>query len=49
MVSTSWYESKRELCLCALGKTTEDISYSAYKSDQNAFVSAFKQNTKGCS
>ncbi|OCH21862.1 hypothetical protein [Aliivibrio logei] len=49
MVSTSWYESKRELCLCTLGKTTEDISYSTYQSDQNAFVSAFKQNTKGCS
>ncbi|ROV57903.1 hypothetical protein EGH82_20880 [Vibrio ponticus] len=49
MVSVSWYESKRETCLCALEKTESDVTYSDYKSDQAKFFSTFRQHAKGCS
>lgn len=49
MVSVSWYESKRETCLCALEKTENDVTYSDYKSDQAMFLSTFKQHARGCS
>lgn len=49
MVSVSWYESKRETCLCALEKTENDVTYSDYKSDQATFLSTFKQHARGCS
>ncbi|RPF13253.1 hypothetical protein [Vibrio crassostreae] len=49
MVSVSWYESKRETCLCALAETERSVPYSDYKSDQQLFLSNFKLNAKGCS
>ncbi|HHY0506342.1 TPA: hypothetical protein ACVU5Q_002581 [Vibrio parahaemolyticus] len=49
MVSVSWYESKRETCLCALAETEKSVPYSDYKSDQQLFLSNFKLNAKGCS
>ncbi|MCF4175175.1 hypothetical protein [Vibrio sp. McD22-P3] len=48
MVSVSWYESKREACLCALAETEKSLTYSDYKSDQQQFLLSFKQNAKGC-
>ena len=49
MVSVSWYESKREACLCALEKTENDVAYSDYKSDQAIFLRTFKQHANRCS
>ncbi|MBF4327986.1 hypothetical protein EAY16_22160, partial [Vibrio anguillarum] len=49
MASVSWYESKRETCLCALAETEKSVPYSDYKSDQQLFLSNFKLNAKGCS
>ncbi|HHY0447896.1 TPA: hypothetical protein ACVU4T_004878 [Vibrio parahaemolyticus] len=49
MVSVSWYESKRETCLCALSQTEKSVPYSDYKSDQNLFLSNFKLNARSCS
>jgi len=49
MVSVSWYESKRETCLCALAETEKSVPYSDYKSDQQLFLSNFKLNARGCS
>ncbi|MGR5132925.1 hypothetical protein [Vibrio alfacsensis] len=49
MVSVSFYESKRETCLCALEETEKLVSYSDYKSDQQLFLNNFKLNAKGCS
>ncbi|TFH93605.1 hypothetical protein [Vibrio ouci] len=48
MVSSSWYESKREICLCALGKTIDQVSYSTYKSEQASFIRVFKQSANTC-
>lgn len=48
LVSTSWYENKRDICLCALEKTIDQVSYSSYKSDQPTFVSTLKQNASTC-
>nr|WP_241573597.1 hypothetical protein [Vibrio parahaemolyticus] len=49
MVSVSWYEGKRETCLCALSLTEKSVPYSDYKSDQNLFLSNFKLNARSCS
>ena len=49
MVTTSWYESKRDICLCALDATIDDISYSTYKSDQETFIFELKKNANKCS
>ncbi len=48
-VSTSWYINKRKACLCALERTTKDISYSDYKSSQQSFLNSFRKNAKNCS
>ncbi|QIA65005.1 hypothetical protein GT360_15695 [Vibrio astriarenae] len=48
IVSMSWYESKREACLCALEETEKSLTYSDYKSNQQQFLLRFKQNAKGC-
>ena len=48
MIDISWYESKRDTCLCTLNKTEADISYSEYKQDNKAFLSAFLSNSKSC-
>ncbi|MBF4372173.1 hypothetical protein [Vibrio anguillarum] len=49
LVSVSWYESKRETCLCALEKTENDVAFSDYKSDQEMFLHTFKQHARSCS
>ncbi len=49
MVSVSWYENKRDTCLCTLRKTEQDIPYSDYKSDEAGFISSFRHNARSCS
>ncbi|MCJ2375561.1 hypothetical protein LNL84_01795 [Vibrio sp. ZSDZ34] len=49
MVSVSWYENKRDACLCTLRKTEQDISYSDYKSDEASFIASFRHNARSCS
>ncbi|WP_318479417.1 hypothetical protein [Photobacterium leiognathi] len=47
-VSKSWYKSKRDICLCAMKETTQDIDYRDYKSNYVDFVNRFKYNAKKC-
>ncbi|MGF1765696.1 hypothetical protein [Aliivibrio kagoshimensis] len=47
-MSTRRYETKRELCLCALDKTMEDVSYTTYNSESNEFITTLRQNAKLC-
>lgn len=49
MVEISWYETKRDVCLCSLRETVRDISYSEYKSDTESFIVNFRYNAKSCS
>lgn len=48
MVDISWYENKRETCLCALSKTEKAIPFSDYQSDNKLFLAAFIRNAKSC-
>ncbi|MEZ9330612.1 hypothetical protein AB4152_16455 [Vibrio breoganii] len=48
LVSVSWYETKRDTCLCALEQTMNNVSYAAYKSNQEAFFSNFKYYAEDC-
>jgi phage FluMu protein Com len=47
-MSISWYKNKRDICLCALESSMSDVSYSDYKSDKTAFMTAFKRNANSC-
>ncbi|MCZ4370615.1 hypothetical protein [Vibrio diazotrophicus] len=48
-VSKSWFNSKRDICLCAVEKTTKDVSYSDYKTDESLFIRRLKRNAERCS
>ncbi|GLR05223.1 hypothetical protein GCM10007906_28110 [Vibrio hyugaensis] len=48
MVDVSWYENKRDTCLCAMSKTEKAIPYSEYKADNKPFIAAFIHNSKSC-
>ncbi|PSH12760.1 hypothetical protein B7R74_19960 [Yersinia pseudotuberculosis] len=43
------YTDKRKICLCALSKTIEDVSYSDFKSKNSKFATSFKQHADSCS
>jgi len=47
-VVRSVYGEKREICLCALEDTMNEISYVRYKVNEKAFLEAFEQNAKSC-
>ncbi|OOF13498.1 hypothetical protein BZG84_15670 [Salinivibrio sp. PR932] len=49
MISVSRYETKRDVCLCALQKTEQSVPYSDYKSDKTLFLNHFKSNARNCS
>ncbi len=42
------YGSKKELCLCALENTMNEISYIRYKVNEEGFLKAFENNAKSC-
>jgi hypothetical protein len=46
--SRSGYQEKKQVCICALEKTSNDMSYSDYKNDQQRFLSEFKSNALSC-
>ncbi len=48
MVDVSWYENKRDTCLCAMSKTEKAIPYSEYKADSKPFIAAFIDNSRNC-
>ncbi|RBW65495.1 hypothetical protein DS893_10465 [Vibrionales bacterium C3R12] len=48
-VSVSWYESKRDACVCTLTKTEQDVSYADYKSNPATFFENFEFNAESCS
>jgi len=47
-ISYSSYGSKKQLCLCALENTMNEISYIRYKVDEKGFLKAFEKNAKSC-
>ena len=47
-VSYSVIEGKREICVCALQQTMEEISYNTYKKETNNFLIAFGNNAIQC-
>jgi hypothetical protein len=47
-LSYSTYGSKKELCLCALEDTMNEISYIRYKVDKQGFLKAFENNAQSC-
>ena len=46
--SRSKYKQQRDICICALKKTEEDLSYSDYKDDRRQFNRQFRQNVSRC-
>ncbi|WP_041324951.1 hypothetical protein [Saccharophagus degradans] len=47
-VSYRVYGKKKDLCLCALEDTMNEISYIRYKVNENGFLKAFEENAKAC-
>lgn len=39
---------RREVCICALEDTMNEISYIRYRVDEKAFLEAFDKNAKSC-
>ncbi|NRA71946.1 MAG: hypothetical protein HRU24_13070 [Gammaproteobacteria bacterium] len=42
------YGEKRELCLCAMEDTMNEISYVRFKVDESGFLEAFENNVQSC-
>lgn len=49
LVSLSVYSRRKEICLCSMEKTMNEISYIRYKVDHESFASAFSKNSEICS
>lgn len=47
-LSYSSYTSKKNLCLCALEDTMNEISYIRFKINEEGFLKAFEKNAKSC-
>ncbi|MFY8299503.1 hypothetical protein AAEU28_12105 [Pseudoalteromonas sp. SS15] len=47
-LSYSSYGAKKELCLCALEDTMNEISYIRYQFDEKVFLKAFERNAGQC-
>lgn len=47
-LSYSSYGSKKQLCLCALEDTMNEISYARFKVNEKGFLNAFEDNAKAC-
>ncbi len=42
------YRNKKQVCLCALQDTMNEISYTRFSIDEDGFLSAFSTNAKDC-
>ena len=42
------YSNKKEICLCAMEDTMNEISYIRYKVDKDDFLLAFEKNADNC-
>lgn len=47
-ISYSVYGSKKQVCLCALEDTMNEISYVRYRIDEDGFMEAFEENAISC-
>jgi hypothetical protein len=47
-VSRVIYGSRKDVCLCAMEDTMNEISYVRYKIDKKGFLSAFEENASAC-
>lgn len=47
-LARSTYESKKDVCLCALEKTERVYDYARYQSDQDTFLAMFEINAYSC-
>ena len=43
-----YYKQKRDICICALRKTENELDYSDYKKDKNNFLNIFEKEAKEC-
>ena len=43
-----YYKQKRDICICALEKTENELDYSDYKKDKNGFFNIFEREAKEC-
>lgn len=48
LVSKNIYIDRRNVCLCAMQDTMNEISYIRYKADKESFLSAFRKNSNEC-
>lgn len=48
LVSKVIYINRRNICLCAMKDTMNEISYIRYKADKKSFLSAFQKNSNEC-
>jgi hypothetical protein len=44
----SVYGKKREICLCALEETIDDVSYKKFSKDETSFLITFEKKAKQC-
>lgn len=47
-LSISSYKKKRDICLCALDKTQEEVSFVTYKLHKSRFINEFKSSAVAC-
>ncbi|MBF4385598.1 hypothetical protein EA848_17800 [Vibrio anguillarum] len=47
-LSSSQYQKKQTLCLCAVERTISDVSYSDFKSSKHLFDQNLKRNLNKC-
>jgi len=47
-VSRRVHASRKDICLCAMEDTANEISYSRYIVNKSAFLSAFEDNAQNC-
>ena len=43
-----YYKQKRNICICALKKTENELDYGDYKKDKNNFLNIFEKEAKEC-
>lgn len=48
LISKNIYIDRRNVCLCAMQGTMNEISYIRYKVDKESFLSAFRKNSNEC-
>ena len=48
LISTKVFKKKKQICLCTLTETMNEISHIRYKFDKDSFFDSFRANIKTC-